>query len=470
MPDESGDPQAVSGPSSGNSGTMRGNRARTVAVLTGLGIAILLLIGGVTAAAQETTALTADRTVESDIVAPNETVNVTVTMDLGDGADDVSEDSKLAASEYFDTSFKQTEVGYGSVRYNDERIIPSTRFGDQDGVIVGLTPDRTPKGTFASGDELTVEYTVRVPDTASDGDTFGIDGTARLGDTETEISGTDTLTVGQSDGSDGSDTSSSPSPAEFLVTRPVADPLVATQSGDVEIEGVVRNEGGQSATKWVEIRLDNRTIQNTSVRLEQTERQRINATIDTADLNGTYTYTISTEDDTTRGTLDVTTGLTAFQLSNLTNVSTSAGDSVPVAVDVTNVGEESGRTDVAFRLETATGDILRNETRTAIELASGEVRSVAFENVSMADLDPGTYRYAVSVGDVTHSDSFTVETATNTSPGTDTKPGAANTSSPTATGDQSLEPGGLEPVTIVAMLVLLSALGTGGVLYRRRAE
>lgn len=91
-------------------------------------------------------------------------------------------------------------------------------------------PENTPNGTFASGDQLTVEDTVRVPETASEGDTFGIDGSVRLGDAETDVGGTDTLTVSESDGSQsdgetagGDDTSSAPT-AEFSSPPPWSHP------------------------------------------------------------------------------------------------------------------------------------------------------------------------------------------------------------------------------------------------------
>lgn len=119
----------------------------------------------------------AERTLGSTTAAPGEQIQVTVDVRL-DGTDTVDVIEKI------------------------EPAPANLAVESDDGALISTTDDGVVLSSWGEVQSVTLVYTVTVPENASDGQTFVIDGTAMSGGGETEmsISGNDTITVETRDG------------------------------------------------------------------------------------------------------------------------------------------------------------------------------------------------------------------------------------------------------------------------------
>ena len=308
-------------------------------LVTGVVVAaVLAASAGVAAAAvtQDPVIETADRDLESGTVDPGETVAVTVSVELGDGAENVSDDANFAADELFDPDLENVTLAVddGAVAYNGESVTPTTHAADTGGVIVALERADTPNGEFNAGDEVTLRYTVTVPENAGGGDEFAIDGDVRLGEESLEPVGPDSIAVSDSGsddsddddsddtddsdesdekGSDGNETDSSDDGEYLLSDLTPSEETIGEDDSEIAISIDVRNDGERAAQRELELVIEttdeDEVVFTDTVTVELAGDEARTITFEAVsgdDLEpGTYRYVVTSGDDERTGALTV---------------------------------------------------------------------------------------------------------------------------------------------------------------------
>jgi cell division septation protein DedD len=177
---------------------LRWGTVRTIALVSA---ALLVCLAGAVPATA--TVDSVERSISEETVESGQTVTITVSVQVGE------EGSRLTVEEFFDDSFESATEG--TVTYNGDAVPPNASFvNETEGVLIALEP---PDG-FAAGDTVTVSYEVTVPSSASEGQSFQVDGESAIDDQspvrhagDTEIS-----VASEGDGSGGSDNGGSDEP------------------------------------------------------------------------------------------------------------------------------------------------------------------------------------------------------------------------------------------------------------------
>jgi len=183
------------------------------------------------------------------------------------------------------------------------------------------------------------------------------------------------------------------------------DPQTATveEGAEVEISATVENIGDQNGTQDVTLEVDG-TTDSQELTLAGGASETVTFTVD-APSAGSYTHTVSTDDDEVAGALTVEEppAPAEFQIVSISPQETTVdqGDTVTVSATVENVGDQEGTQDVTLDID----GISQSQSLT---LAGGETGSVSFD-VDTSDVDPGDYTHTVATEDAEASGSLTVE-------------------------------------------------------------
>ena len=96
-------------------------------------------------------------------------------------------------------------------------------------------------------------------------------------------------------------------PADFKVTYLTPSVEIDDPGDDASISATIENSGDETGTQSVEITFDQETIYEEDITLESGESETISKDLETDDLDygATYEYTVSTDDDSETGTLNV---------------------------------------------------------------------------------------------------------------------------------------------------------------------
>jgi PGF-pre-PGF domain-containing protein/PGF-CTERM protein len=206
-----------------------------------------------------------------------------------------------------------------------------------------------------------------------------------------------------------------PTPANFSVTT-LSAPASVTQGENLTVTVGVTNVGDRPGIQSVDVRVDlnddgilsaDETVRNQTVALEPGDSAEDVIELSTEGFPaGTFTYGLVTENDTQMEQIMVVPTSTPANFS-VTGISAptsvTAGDTVTVTANVTNVGGQEGSQAVSFRLDTDGSGTLEGDEIVAnqsVTLGSGENQPVEFD-VSTEGLDAGTYLHGL----VTDNDS-----------------------------------------------------------------
>ena len=127
---------------------------------------------------------------------------------------------------------------------------------------------------------------------------------------------------------------------------------------------------------------------------------------------GTYEHGVETADDAATATIDIVEGA-EYVLSNLDPETAEVGadeEFLDVSVDVENVGDTTQPLDIdlAVTADGGAGDLVYQDTATAVEIDPGEGETLTFADVPVGGLDPGEFEHQVSTPDDSISGTLTV--------------------------------------------------------------
>jgi hypothetical protein len=372
------------------------------------GMVVLSTTAGLAAAAT-TTDLTVSITDDDDTIAPGETTTVQIAVTNVDGG--------VGAGEL---GIELSDPGVAAI--TDVSVLNAP--GSTDNAVVGGGQSADVKYAFASGADddgvVIVEATLQA---AAEGSTtievvqnsqtgnlvlFDENGAGYTLDTV----GSATLTVEEP-------------PADFQVSNLQA-PGSATQGDLIDVSADVQNDGGQTATKSVEFRVDvdgdgfdadDDVVLSESVELAPGESETVTfEDVDTSALSpNTYTHGVVTEDDseTAQITIESPPEAANFQVSNLqAPASATQGDLIDVSADVDNTGDQTATKSVEFRVDADGDGDIDDESAVLsqdVELAGGASTTVTFEDVDTSALPVGTLTHGVASPDDSETAQITVE-------------------------------------------------------------
>ncbi|WP_436935778.1 CARDB domain-containing protein [Halovenus marina] len=268
----------------------------TTVVLIG---SLLLLAGlsfaGPALALSTETVQEADRTAESETLAPGESTQVTVNVTL-------ENTGGLLINETFDSAFETVEiVDNGGADFDGVNNANTQLFAE-----------------WASVQETTLVYEVTIPEDAQDGETFTIES--------------------------GSDSDVTLAPTTLTVDKDLPNfQLSNLQPGDTEVDpgqtvdvsATVTNTGEATDEQNISLQIESETVASTSVSLTPGETQDITFTdVSVPETTGSHQYSVSSENDAVTATFTVADG------SDQTDRTVQAtelppGETTVVSVDVT---------------------------------------------------------------------------------------------------------------------------------------
>ncbi|WP_340099754.1 CARDB domain-containing protein [Salinibaculum salinum] len=186
------------------------------------------------------------------------------------------------------------------------------------------------------------------------------------------------------------------------------DPVEATlKTGDkVAVSTTITNDGDAEGTQTVALLFDGNPVDNTDVTLAAGESTSL--TFDELNSSqfgpGTYTHTVTTENDSQSGTVTIESRQPNFSVSELSPVETTVteGTTVDVSATITNVGETTGTQDIELAVDET---IDRTES---ITLDADDETTVDF-SIDTAALGLGSYTHTVSTANDSQSGTLVVE-------------------------------------------------------------
>lgn len=160
----------------------------------------------------------------------------------------------------------------------------------------------------------------------------------------------------------------------------------------VTAEATVTNDGGESGDATVTFAVGGQSVEETvTLDAGQSKTVQLDATLPNE--GGSYDWTLSTADDEVTGSIDVAAGApAAFQIDNVVIPNkTEVGTTVPVDIEITNVGDQYGEKEVVFEFD---GEEVGRDT---FGLEGGESMVVSTQVTVPAD--PETYEWRAIAGD-----------------------------------------------------------------------
>jgi azurin len=217
--------------------------------------------------------VTAERSIARTVVGPGETTEVTVEVD-------VSEDrERLSITESFDPAFASVSS-------------PSVSFEGGSGSVT-ITSKTDSQAVAAVSDVTAGTTVVMTYDVTGDapGTTHSISGTVATGDRTEPVSGPGSIDVVEGD---------------FEVSD-LETPASVSVGESFSVSATVTNTGDAEAIQTVELRRGGETVDSRSVTLGAGESTSVTFDGLSIDEGGTFTYRVSTTDDTAAARIDVTT-------------------------------------------------------------------------------------------------------------------------------------------------------------------
>jgi flagellin-like protein len=201
---------------------------------------------------------------------------------------------------------------------------------------------------------------------------------------------------------------SSPHVSDFQITS-VSAPTDAAVDADRRVEVTVNNTGGLSDRRAVTFQFDGNRVNETTRSLTPGENETVSFTVPT-EMDGRHNWNVSTDDDSTNGTIVVGTDA-RYTIESLTPPSSdTAGNTFTLEATIANEGQRNGTRPVDFRIQNDTnGNVVTDQTFT-LSLNGTAVGSTdtTTESISPSINTVGTYNYTVSTGGALQTGSFTV--------------------------------------------------------------
>ncbi|WP_435074550.1 CARDB domain-containing protein [Halorubrum sp. HHNYT27] len=188
---------------------------------------------------------------------------------------------------------------------------------------------------------------------------------------------------------------------------------IADDGSSVDLEYAFRDTADSGSVTVAEVTVQGVSDGTTDVSLEPTAGNDAVLIFDETgtgyDVTGTNDATLSVEGD------EPTPDPASFQVSNLNAPDTTTqGDAIDVAADISNDGEQAATQTVEFRLD-ADGDGFGDDDDVVIsedvQLDPGESTTVEFTDVSTGGLDAGEYVHGVFTDDDSETTTLSVEEA-----------------------------------------------------------
>ena len=200
-----------------------------------------------------------------------------------------------------------------------------------------------------------------------------------------------------------------PEEAYFALSDLEPEDATVDQGDLIDVSATVTNDGGQEDTQEIVLDIDGDEVDSQEVTLDEGESETVEFTdVDTADLDGTYTHTVSSDDESVSGTLTVDVDEPAeFTVSGLDPADAEfdeddgALESLTVSATIENVGDLEGTQTITLDID---GDDVASEELT---LAGGDSATVEL-TADASGLAPGTYTHTVSSEDDSASGSLTI--------------------------------------------------------------
>lgn len=194
------------------------------------------------------------------------------------------------------------------------------------------------------------------------------------------------------------------SPATFEVqldstTSPV------TEGEPLDVTATIENTGNERGTQTVDLRIGDFIQDSVELTLDGGESQEVTFNWDTQMGDaGTYEATVSSEDDSDSGSVEVTeTSPASFEVQlNSTNSPVGAGELVEITTTIENTGEETGTQTIELRVGSAVID------ERPVTLDAGESQQMTLVWNTTAG-DAGTYQPSVLSEDDSASADLLVE-------------------------------------------------------------
>jgi subtilisin family serine protease/uncharacterized membrane protein len=308
-------------------------------------------------------------------------------------------------------AFSLTAFGSGSVE-------PDTRYGqgaaDALAVTDHLLDDASVSGTVVDGSGATVTEAevhvngVRVDDTdgsydvALAGGTWNIDVSAPGYEDVAE-----TVSLSQGETVENDIVLGDTSPASFDVGG-LNGPSSAETSGGMTVSATVTNTGDVSGTQDVTLRLaeTGNPLDNTATKAQEEislasgASRNVGFTVGTPSSEGSYTYGVFTENDSSTSTLNVEdTEAASFAVDGELPNTAEAGERMNVSVTVTNTGGASGTKEVSYRRNERGGSLDMGATVESRDISVGASQSETVEFDVPAPGTEGVYVQGVFTGD-----------------------------------------------------------------------
>lgn len=294
---------------------------------------------------------TADRTVTTDVVNPNDIIEIVVEIAI-DGAGD-----RFSLTEEFTPEFADTDPV--SIEYNGESVTdPVTFVGDGDAVVVAL------EEAFEAGDTITAIYEVKIPDDVDPGEEFAIDGEAGIDDQDdVQVTGDELLTVEETDEF-----------GEFHVDVTDFD-YVVTQGETLQVDVEVTNEGNATETQDLDMWFDGVAVDSVDITLDPGESAEHTLLYETSedDVGTDIPVIVASDDDDETLTVtveeaDVDPAFITVDIDEEESVTTvTEGDELLVVVDLENTGDELAEGTIELQLDEIDETIDRDVTLDASE-------------------------------------------------------------------------------------------------------
>jgi uncharacterized membrane protein len=198
-----------------------------------------------------------------------------------------------------------------------------------------------------------------------------------------------------------------PRPANFSVSN-LSAPANATRGDSITVNATVTNVGDEAGNDTVDFRVDldddgnltaNETVASEMVSLDADENTTVSFDVPTGDLApGSYTHGVFTANDSATATIDIEPRPADLVVSGLDAPATAPrGETIEVAAEVSNLGDETGNATAAFRVDLdGDGNLTANETllEESVRVEGRQNETVAFD-VPTGDLAPGNYTHGV---------------------------------------------------------------------------
>jgi hypothetical protein len=182
-------------------------------------------------------------------------------------------------------------------------------------------------------------------------------------------------------------------PASFEVDSVAFTETTITAQTEVELSAQIRNSGGESATKTVELRQDGEVIDSQEIELGAGGEQSVTFSPSTDLGLGEYEFTVLTEDSESASVLTIAEG--NFVVENLTppTAEVQQGQTLTISATIVNEGPVEDTKSVELRFD---GEM---QDSREITLAAGAEQSVEFSGIDTSALSLDVEEHSIGTPD-----------------------------------------------------------------------